>query len=377
LPIPKTIWEEISLDFITKLPPSMLDGKVYDSILVVVDRYSKMALYIPSLETWTAKDFADAFMTNVGLRFGLPSGVVSDRGVLFTSKFWSEICFQCAIRRRMSTAYHPQTDGQTERQNQTLEAYLRMFASDSQANWASLLKWAEFAYNNAPHSATSLSPFEMVYGKSPRWSDATGDVRHEGEAATATERLDRMRVARALAESKMQAAQAYMKMRYDQKHASVSYRKGDRVLLSVKNLKLRQPSRKLSAKFVGPFEIVEKVGRQAYRLRLPPKYRIHDVFHIALLKAYYDRAGESPANAAAPEIDSDGEEAWEVEKILGERLRNGQQEFLLRWKGYSEEWDSWQTKDDCGEMSELLTAWESRSEANSRPKKRARIAREP
>ncbi|GAB7336849.1 hypothetical protein MBLNU13_g00019t1 [Cladosporium sp. NU13] len=375
LPVPKTIWEEISLDFITKLPPSMMGEKVYDSILVVVDRYSKMAVYIPAVETWTAKDFADVFMTNIGLRFGLPLGIVSDRGALFTSKFWTEICYQCQIRRRLSTAYHPQTDGQTERQNQTLEAYLRMFAGESQADWATLLKWAEFAYNNAPHSATGLSPFQMVYGKSLRWSDATGDVRHEGEAATATERLDRMRIARAQAESKLRVAQAHMKARYDQKHVPTVFCKGDRVLLSVKNLKLRQPSRKLSAKFVGPFEIVEKVGQQAYRLRLPPKYRIHDVFHISLLKAHYDRAGELPANAAAPDIDSDGEEAWEVEKILDERLRNGQREFLLRWKGYSEEWDSWQTEDDCGEMGEMLTAWKSRSRASSRPSKRARTAR--
>jgi hypothetical protein len=133
LPIPERIWEEISLDLIVGLPPAKKgDNVVYDSILVVVDRLSKMALYIPALEKWNAKDFATVFFEKVGSRFGLPKGIVSDRGTLFTSTFWTEICFQCQMKRKLSTAYHPQTDGQTECQNQTLETYLRMFASETQ-----------------------------------------------------------------------------------------------------------------------------------------------------------------------------------------------------------------------------------------------------
>ena len=206
LPIPERIWEEISLDLIVGLPPAKKgDNVVYDSILVVVDRLSKMALYIPALEKWNAKDFATVFFEKVGSRFGLPKGIVSDRGTLFTSTFWTEICFQCQMKRKLSTAYHPQTDGQTERQNQTLETYLRMFASETQENWLELLPFAEFTYNNTIHSSTGLSPFYIVYGENPRWT-MHEDVHHEGEAPTAIERIETMRNARRTAAEYLQKA---------------------------------------------------------------------------------------------------------------------------------------------------------------------------
>jgi hypothetical protein len=367
--VPSAIWEEISLDFITKLPPSKRNGEVFDSILVVVDRLSKMSLYIPAKETWKANDFAAVFMEHVALRFGLPSGIVSDRGTLFTSSFWTEICYQCQIRRRMSTAYHPQTDGQTERQNQTLEAYLRMFCCDSQSDWASLLKWAEFAYNNTTHSTTKVSPFFFVHGKNPRWSMCE-DTHHEGEVAAAADRARELEEVRAAAATRLREAQEQMKSKYDDKHTPQAFSKGDWVLLSTKNLKLQQPSRKMSPKFIGPFEVLEKVGTQAYRLRLPPKYRIHNVFHVSLLMRHQQRAGVPRTNTTAPDLTPEGEEAWEVEKILEERVHKGKKMYLLRWHGYSKEHDSWHTEADFENMTEMLAAWEQSRDTPARKRRR-------
>jgi transposase InsO family protein len=127
---------------------------VYDAILVIVDCFSKMSLYIPAEKTWKAEDLADSFVERVISRFRVPEGVVSDRGLVFISRMWAEICTVIKQKIRLSTAFHPQTDGQTERQNQTLETYLRIFVNDQQDNWASLLPLAEFAYNNSKHSAT-------------------------------------------------------------------------------------------------------------------------------------------------------------------------------------------------------------------------------
>lgn len=151
------------MDFITDLPPSKARGCVSDAILVIVDRYSKMALYIAAEKTWKAEDLADAFIERVLSRFGTPKGIVSDRGSLFISRMWGEICAVVKLKRRLSTAFHPQSDGQTERQNQTLETYLRIFVNDEQDNWTSLLPLAEFAYNNSVHSATNLTPFSVIY----------------------------------------------------------------------------------------------------------------------------------------------------------------------------------------------------------------------
>ena len=151
------------MDFITDLLPSKARGCVLDAILVIVDRYSKMALYIAAEKTWKAEDLADAFIKRVLSRFGTPKGIVSDRGSLFISRMWGEICAVVKLKRRLSTAFHPQSDGQTERQNQTLETYLRIFVNDEQDNWTSLLPLAEFAYNNSVHSATNLTPFSVIY----------------------------------------------------------------------------------------------------------------------------------------------------------------------------------------------------------------------
>ena len=127
-----------------------------------------MAWYIPTLKTVTASELADLFVDQVVRFFGLPTGIVSDRGSVFTSQFWSDFCFSAKVKRRLSTAFHPQTDGQTERQNQTLEQYLRAYTDNKQDNWASLLLLAEFAYNNSTQPTINMSPFFACYGFHPR-----------------------------------------------------------------------------------------------------------------------------------------------------------------------------------------------------------------
>uniref|UniRef100_A0A183CPZ9 RNA-directed DNA polymerase n=1 Tax=Globodera pallida TaxID=36090 RepID=A0A183CPZ9_GLOPA len=163
LPIPDGPWEEISYDFIVKLPKS----KGFDSILVVVDRLSKMAHFIPCKEASTAEDVADLFLKHIWRLHGTPKRTVSDRGSTFNSKFLKALYKALQIDPAFSTAYHPQTDGQTERLNQWLEAYLRAFINHRQTDWVDLLPLAEFCHNNSKSDATGLSPFELVYGRSP------------------------------------------------------------------------------------------------------------------------------------------------------------------------------------------------------------------
>ncbi len=166
LPLPTAPWQEITMDFITALPPSKKGGEVFDCILVVVDRYTKVARYLPTVSTLDASRLLDLLQEHIFLRYGFPEGIVSDRGSLFTSAFWSDVCYMANVKRRLSTAFRPQTDGQTERQNQTLEQYLRTFCNDEQDDWSSLLAIAEFAYNNLYYLTTDCSLFYILYSYS-------------------------------------------------------------------------------------------------------------------------------------------------------------------------------------------------------------------
>ncbi|MBW0530071.1 hypothetical protein O181_069786 [Austropuccinia psidii MF-1] len=151
------------MDFITQLPLS----NNFDSIPVLVDRFSKMAIFIATCGKITALELVKIFISHVFSKHGLPVTIVSDIGSLFVSSFWTNLCQQLKISRDISTAFHPETDGQTERVNQILEQYLWMYVSYHQDDWHTWLSLAEFAYNNAEDSSTKQSPFLTIYGRNP------------------------------------------------------------------------------------------------------------------------------------------------------------------------------------------------------------------
>ncbi len=169
LPVPTHQWKHLSMDFITGLPISAdWKGDSYDSILAIVDRLMKMVYYVPVKVTIDAPGLAEVIINVVVRHHGVPESIVIDRGSLFTSKFWSSLCYFLGIKRKLFTAFHPQTDGQTERQNSTMETYLRAFVNWEQDDWARLLPMAEFAYNNTKNTSTSHTPFELNYDYHPR-----------------------------------------------------------------------------------------------------------------------------------------------------------------------------------------------------------------
>jgi transposase InsO family protein len=185
LPVPERPWQEVSLDFITQLPTSHIGTTEYNAILVVVDRYTKMAKFIPTTTNIATPEFAALFHENIELKYGSPRGIVSDRDTRITSKFWAEVCTYSLIKRRLSTAFHPQTDGQTEILNRILENYLRAYTNLEQMNWARLLPTAEFAYNNSRSSSTKITPFRALYGYDPELQvdiNSAEDAASKGEA---------------------------------------------------------------------------------------------------------------------------------------------------------------------------------------------------
>jgi hypothetical protein len=354
LPVPSKPWEEISMDFITDLPPCNLKGCTYDAILVVVDRFTKLVRYLPSRKDWTAEELAEVFLAEVVCRFGTPAGIVSDRGPVFTSKFWSALCYHLKIRRKLSTAFHPQTDGQTERQNQVLEHYLRCYSNYLQDDWAPKLPHAEFAYNTAKHSSTGMSPFRALYGYEPQLESNAADDVPGGEVPTGAQRAEEViQLRKRLTENLHKALDSQAKG-YNKRHTPMKFAKETWVLLSTKNLKLARPNRKLSERFIGPFQIVDVIGTQAYKLELPPQVRVHPVFHVSLLEPYQAREGEDPSAHGPPEVMPDGTLEYELEAIVNDKTERGTQRFRCRWKSWGPEHDTWQTAEDLENSQELL-----------------------
>ena len=371
LPAPKKPWKEITMDFVTGLPPSKRRGVVYDSILVVVDRYTKMVRYVPVTKKTDAAELAEVFFDEVVLRFGMPDGIVSDRGSVFTSAFWSAVCYHARIRRRLSTAFHPQTDGQTERQNQVLEHYLRCFANEKQINWANLLPLAEFASNNSLHSSAGATPFYLMYGYYPEIRYEVEDNFPEGEVPSAKDRVEQLQSLREGLEERLKKAAEYQAKYYNKNHKPREFAVGELVLLSTRNLNQKRPSKKMSPKFAGPFRIEDKIGKQAYRLTLPSTYRIHNVFHVSLLEPYHHRAGGKDAHEfmQAPDL-IDDDEQWEVEEIVDRtKVRGDGIWYQVKWAGWGEEYNQWLPEGELDNAADLRDEFDEKVKA---PKRRRR-----
>lgn len=281
---------------IVKLPLS--DG--YDSIWVVVDRLTKMSHFIPCYESMSSEDLASLYLLHIFRLHGLPSTITSDRGSTFASAFTRRLHELLGISTRLTTAYHPQANGQTERTNQTLETYLRSFISYQQDDWVSLLPLAEFAFNNTTSDATQKSPFYANYGYNPRFNLVSSPGPSTVPAAEAyQERLHSIQEELRL---ELKHANDDMARFYD-RHAAQppSLSNGDWVMLRRRNLKTHRPSDKLDFKSIGPFQVLSRVpGRNVYRLALPRSMsRVHPVFNVNLLERA-EHPSTVPGRAAPP-----------------------------------------------------------------------------
>ncbi|KAJ7958669.1 Retrotransposon protein, putative, Ty3-gypsy subclass [Quillaja saponaria] len=275
LPVPTRPWESLSLDFITSL------SRVGDlsTLLVVVDRFSKYATFIPAPKYCSAEDTAQLFFKYVVKYWGVPKNIVSDQDSRFTGTFWSELFNLLGSQLNISSSYHPQTDGQTERFNGMLEEYLRHFASVNQRNWPKLLDIAQFCFNAQKSSATNRSPFEIVTGQQPLLPH-TLDEPYTGKSPKAHH----------FTRAYLEKASKRMKKWADKGRRQLEFQVGDLVLvkLTKEQLKgLRGQDHKLIRKYEGPLPIVSKVGKVAYKIDLPPWMKIHPVIHVSNLEPYH------------------------------------------------------------------------------------------
>ncbi len=234
---------------------------------------------------------------------GVPESIVTDRGSLFTSKFWFSLCYFLGIKRKQSIAFYPQTDGQTERQNSMMEAYFRVFVNWEQDNWERLLPMAEFAYNNTKNASTGYTPFELNCGYHPRVSFEE-DVNLRSRSRSANELAEELRELMEVCCQNLLHAQKLQKRANDKGVKSRSYAQGKKVWLNSKYIKTTK-NKKLEGKFFGSFQVFYAVRKQTYKLELPTKWKIHDVFHVSLLEQ--DTTRKRRVDKALPEPEKEFE----------------------------------------------------------------------
>ncbi|QRV99064.1 Retrotransposable element Tf2 protein [Ceratobasidium sp. AG-Ba] len=334
--LPSRPWDHINYDLITGLPES--EG--FDAILTIVDRMSRMVHFIPTTSKATAVDVANLFVTYVWKLHGLPSKTISDRGPQFNSAFLKQLYKRLDIKPSLSTAFRPQTDGLAERLNQVVEIYLRHYVAYKQDDWVGILPMAEFAYNNSVNSSTNQTPFYACYGFHPRFSVG---AQLDESVPHADERADQLKLRMEELHSSVSLANEKIKYYYDLKHRSPEDIKvGDKVWLDARNIKTERPVTKLAAKKIGPYKVLKKEGTHAFKLELPHTLRIHPVFHTSLVSLKKeDPFGRDPPQPPA-EVTPDGEEEYEVERILDSRKRRNQVQYLVHWKGYGPESNTWE-----------------------------------
>lgn len=362
LPLPSHPYQQISLDFITGLPEvTGSDGQTYDAILVVVCRMTKMAHYFPTTRRLNAAGLAAIIYKNIECRFGTPEGIVSDRDKLITSHFWRDYCEAMAVKRRMSTAWHPQSDGQTERVNQELETYLRKVCGPATEPWLQALPEAEFNHNNAVNSTTKVSPFFALMGYHPRAIDYVQSSR-KNLTEGVRERLAKITETRRRMAEAWQFAQERQAKYHNARRKPIEFEIGAYVGLSTKNFRFKKAERKLAPRYVR-VRVVQKIGPNAYRLQLPKKYEaMHDVFSVSLLEPWN---GSRQSANQLPDLEPESEE-WEVEEVVAHKGEGADRLYLVKWKGWPVEYNSWEPAEHLANAPKKVAAYHARPKQSHR-----------
>ncbi|PNX96205.1 Ty3/gypsy retrotransposon protein, partial [Trifolium pratense] len=289
LDIPSQVWQDLSMDFITHLPQSF----GHTVIWVIYDRLTKFVHFITLPTKFSAPDLASRFSVEICRLHGIPQSIVSDRDPLFLSAFWKELFRVQGTTLKYSTTYHPETDGQTEVVNRSLEAYLRCFTNDNPRKWFKYLHLAEFWHNSTFHSAIQMTPFEALYGRQP-----PAIIDYVAGSAAITDLDDSLQKRQELLntlKSNLKRSRQKMEDQANKSRKDCTFESGDLVLLRLQPYRQstvqRRVSQKLSQRFFGPFSVRRRIGSVAYELDLPPSTRIHPVIHVSQLRAYH---GDNP-----------------------------------------------------------------------------------
>lgn len=362
LPIPQGPWQDVTMDFVEGLP--MSDS--FNCILVIVDRFTKYAHFIPLKHPFTAATVARKVLDQMVKLHGTPKSIVTDRDKIFTSKFWQELFSALHITLHLTTAYHPQSDGQTERVNQSLEMFLRCSVHDNPKKWASWLPLAEYWYNTSHHSSLGCSPFQALYNYAPN-EPMVPNALSESPTDAATLLAERHAFLQVIRQN-LTWAQERMKQYADRKRTERVFSVGDKVWLRlqpyVQSIVANQPFPKLAHKFYGPYTVLNRVGHLAYELQLPDGCQVHPVFHVSQLKPYTaDFTPEFVADMPeVPNIDHTALPDTILERRLVKRGDAAVVQLKVAWAGLPVTQGTWE---DYEVMRARFPSWSAWGQAQS------------
>lgn len=317
--------------------------------MVVIDRLSKSAHFLTLTHPFTAKGVAEKFVEGVVKLHGMPRSIVSDRDPIFVSNFWQELFKMSGSKLQLSSAYHPQTDGQTKVVNRCVEQYLRCFVHQWPCKWNFYLPWAEYWYNTTYHISTGMTPFQALYGRLPptipSYNEGLSPVHEvDQQLRNRDELLQQLK-------ANLTRSVNRMKQLADKKRRDMSFEVGERVLLRLHPYRqqtvFKRVHQKLASRFYGPYEILEKIGPVAYKLHLPEGSRVHPVFHVSLLKRYNTNE-ENMINHSEelPPFTDEGIVMLKPRAILDHRwIKQGAQiieESLVHWETLPVEEATWE-----------------------------------
>jgi hypothetical protein len=365
---PSSPFEMVSMDMVVKLPVSTYEGTHYDSFMTVTDLLTKMVTLIPGREDWNAEKWANAFFKCYYRHWGVPSRIVTDRGKVFLSEFWTALFRILRTTLLVTTAYHSQADSQSERTNQNVEIALRHLVNAYKDNWTSCLAEVEFNINNNVHSSTGKSPMQFLTGANAPsalqaatsiptaatdWSTARDEIRDDAKNA-------------------LLFAQTKMSIYYDNKHKPMTFDVGDMVYVRLAGS--MEPGyhlpheicHKLSQQRVGPFKVLNRIGELAYELELPSTWKIHPVLSIAHLEPHVPDTFGRTQSAPLPDMivghDGEVDEEWEVEEIIRERYnkRRKRKEYLVKWHNFGPESNTWEPEENLINAGDVFDRFRAR-----------------
>ena len=336
----------------------------HDNCMVCCNKLTKLVHFCPTTTTVTAAGSAKLFFDNVVRLHGIPNHIISDRDARFTSLFWKELWSLFNTKLKLSTSFHPQTDGQTERTNRTLIEMLKNYVNHYQNNWDENISSLEFAYNNSTHSTTGFSPFFLTYGRHPTTPTTHRIVEaHEELNIAAAAFVENILTNLAQAQQNIEVKQAQQKKQYDRVHRDFTpFKVNDLVLLSTTNLRTLGKAPKLLPLRIGPYRVVRVLSKLNYELELPSSLKqIHNVFHVSVLTPFLSTdcfPTRPPVHTRPPALIVDKEEVYEIEKILSHKGNGRTLKFNIHWKGYPVEESTWVPLDNLRNCKAAIHQYE-------------------
>jgi hypothetical protein len=359
-------WQKIIMNFITDFSFNQRSNDIYDFVLVIINRYIKMTFYIFVTKKIIAIELTKIIFDYVILKYDASKDVISNKEFVFTNAYWIDIYYYMNMKKRLNIVFHSQIDDSTERQNQNLKHFLRVFCFEKQIEWIKFLFLTEFVYQNNVQFIIECNLFFCMY-------DYNFEIRYESKndiimkkMLVVTKRVKELHeYKQKLIEKWQKTTNAQIKY-YNRKHIALTFKTKNLIMLSIKNIKLKNSSQKLSYKFIKSFRIVETMNKQIYHLILLSFYRIHDVFHVFYLKSYKRRKNDNIISEYSSSELLDDDEINEVKKILRRKISKRIIYYLIKWKDWSKKYNEWVTEKN-------MNAFDLLQEFDERTKKRRKI----